>query len=507
MATPLPDGPPAAGRARFTDADRRRVVLLLTLAYTLNAADRTLIAIIGQPLKLDLRISDSQLGLLVGTAFAMLYAFSGLPIARLAERYNRVVIISAALAAWSCLTALCGAATGFTQLLLIRMGVGVGEAGCTPPAHSLISDYFEPARRSTALSIYSCGISFGYVLSAVVGGYVALHSGWQAACVVVGVPGIVIAVLLRWLIEEPPRGNAESPGGASTARADAGSLRGGLGGELAEVAAVARILFLNWPIANLVTGVTVATLASQGAWAFVPAYYSRAFALDYGTIGLLVGLVGGVCVGVGLVAGGVVTDHLGTRSAKWYALVPAAGLAVCAPLYVLAFLQIDWRATTALLGVAGLFQYLSFGPTFGVVQNVVDTRRRATATAVIYVLLTVIGFGCGPPFTGWLIDSFADFNFRHLDVDTVANSLSALLAGAPPVGGSFRLMCPAGEALAGADAAARATCRATLALATREGIIVTVLLYAWAAVHYLLGTIGLAREMGAATGRRAARAG
>jgi len=441
-------------RIGYSIAYKRSVILLLTLAYTLNSADRTLIAIIGQPLKVDLNLSDAQLGVLIGTAFATLYAFSGLPIARLAERFNRVIIISTALAVWSTLTALCGAAANFTQLLMLRMAVGVGEAGCTPPAHSLISDYFAASRRSTALSIYSCGISFGYMLSAIVGGYAASHYGWRIACLVVGLPGIGIALLLRWLVKEPPRGHSDALADSQPAPP---SLRPGLADELKEVMQTARMLFLRPPVANMLVGLIVASFAAQGSYAFVPAYFSRAFSLDYATIGIISAVTGGAMVGLGLAAGGVLTDALGARDAKWYAIVPAGGLIIALPLYVLAFLQADWRMSALFLGAAGFFQYLSFGPTVAVVQNMVDSRRRATATALVYILLTVICLGCGPPFTGWLIDRLAEHNFSAVRLDGAFNS--------------------------------------TLALSSRQGIIATVLLYAWAAIHYLVGAIGLSREM------------
>ena len=174
---------------RYSAAYKGMVTLLLMAAYTFNSMDRTIISILAQPIKHDLSLSDAELGLLGGTAFAMLYAFGGIPIARLAERFNRVNIITIALIAWSSLSALCGAARGFPQLLAIRAGVGFAEAGCSPPAHSLISDYFEPARRATALSIYTCGISLGYLLAAVVGGWVAQHYGWRTACAMIGLPG------------------------------------------------------------------------------------------------------------------------------------------------------------------------------------------------------------------------------------------------------------------------------------------------------------------------------
>ncbi|HEX3396008.1 MAG TPA: MFS transporter [Steroidobacteraceae bacterium] len=486
MSGPKPD------RVQYSVAYKRSVILLLTLAYTLNSADRTLIAIIGQPLKLDLNLSDAQLGVLIGTAFATLYAFSGLPIARLAERFNRVLIISTALAVWSALTALCGAAANFTQLLLLRMAVGVGEAGCTPPAHSLISDYFAPARRSTALSIYSCGISFGYILSAVVGGYAASHYGWRVACLAVGLPGIGVALLLRWFIKEPPRGHSDPAMTAAAAPfapeawTAAPSQRLRVADELKEVLHVARTLFLKRPIANMLVGLIVASFAAQGSYAFAPAFFSRAFGLDYATIGIISAVTGGATVGLGLAAGGLVTDALGARDAKWYALVPALGLSMALPLYVLAFLQADWKMSALCLGAAGFFQYLSFGPTVGVVQNIVDSRRRATATALVFILLTVICLGFGPPFTGWLIDRFAELNFSAAGLE-----------------GSFKLICGAGSAAAPATTVLKQACESTLALSSRQGIIVTVLLYAWAAIHYLVGAIGLSQEMRGAALRTA----
>jgi MFS family permease len=479
-----------ADRVFYSAAYKRSVVLLLTLAYTLNSADRTLIAIIGQPLKLDLNLSDAQLGVLIGTAFATLYAFSGLPIARLAERYNRVSIIAIAMAAWSALTALCGLAANFSQLLLLRMAVGVGESGCTPPAHSLISDYYESARRSTALSIYSCGISFGYMLSAIVGGYVAFHYGWRAACLVVGLPGIIVALAVRWLIKELPRGNSEplensaAPQVAAGSRLPAAEGLTWLENEFEEMVEVGRTLFGKRPILHILVGLNLASFAAQGSYAFVPAYFNRAFGLDYATIGVISALTGGATVGVGLAAGGAIADLLGSRNAKWYALVPAFGLATALPLYVFAFLQQSWMMSAVLLGSAGFFQYLSFGPTLGVVQNIVDTRRRATATALVYIGLAVICLGCGPPFTGWLIDRLAEFNFT--------------------LHGSFKSMC-GGTALATAASTLKQACVSTLALSSREGIIATVFLYAWAAIHYLLGAAGLAEEMRLAVLRNAAR--
>jgi predicted MFS family arabinose efflux permease len=345
---------------QYSAAYKRVVVLLLMTAYTFNAMDRSIISIISQSMKLDLKLTDTQLGLLGGTAFAVLYAFGGIPIARLAERISRVNIITVALIVWSTLSALCGAAVSFPQLLLIRVGVGVAEAGCSPPAHSLISDYFAASRRTSALSIYSCGTSLGYLLAAVAGGYVAQHWGWRAACAMVGLPGVAIAIVIKVFVREPPRGYSESAAGN----------RGGpslpafsLASEWRELCAVGKALLVDWPVLHMVLGVTIGAFGAYGFYAFVPPYFSRAFALDYTTVGVIAGLAGGVSVGMGIIAGGVVADALARRDARWYALVPAIGGMIAVPWYLLAVLQADWRAAAGLLAIAGFFQYASLGPT------------------------------------------------------------------------------------------------------------------------------------------------
>ena len=435
----------------YSEAYKRLVTLLLMLAYAFNAADRNLISVLAQSMKLDLHLSDTQLGLLAGTAFASLYALSGIPIARLAERFNRVTIISLSLAVWSALTSLGGAAGSFAQLLGLRVGVGIAEAGCSAPSHSLISDYYPRERRAGALSVYSCGLSLGYLFVSVLGGYVVLHQGWRAACLAIGLPGVAVALLIRYLIEEPPRGHAE--GGAGAPAGFSARI------ETRELAAVARALFLSWPAANVIIGFTISSFASYGAWVFIPAYFNRAFGLDFATVGVVIGLAGSVPVALGTLLGGFVTDRAATRNPGWYALVPAAGLAIATSLYLLAFAARSWQVAALLLAVAGFFQYISLGPSFGVVQNVVGARRRATATALLYLCLTVALAG-GPLFTGWMID--------HL----------------------FGRECPAG-ALAG-------RCDTVLAQASRQGITVTLCFHAWAAVHYALGAIGLGRQMQAA---------
>ncbi len=505
-----PEAAPAPSAPLFTRGYKGAVLSLLVLAYTFNFIDRTIISTIGQAIKLDLKLTDTQLGLLGGLSFAVLYTLLGIPIARLAERWHRVSIISLAMVVWSGFTVACGFAGGFVQLLALRVGVGVGEAGCSPPAHSLISDYYEPKRRASALSVYSFGIPLGSLIGAVAGGWLAKTYGWRVAFMVVGAPGVVLALLIKFIVREPPRGHSdppERPVSAEDVSADVGPAAGrfSMTGEARELMAVAHNLFGSWPVLNMVIGVTLASFGGYGSGAFSAPYFIRAFGLDYATVGLIFGLVGGFSSGVGTLAGGLITDWAGRRGARWYALVPAIGLAIATPIYILAYTNPNWRIAALILLVPGIFHYTYLGPTFGVVQNVVETRRRATATALLFLVLNIIALGGGPLFTGWIIDQLAQFHFTYPGAGAgLANSLLGLAHsghGSAP----FALHCPGGVGRPGGGAALDARCKGALVVATRQGIVVTLLFYAWAAFHYLLGAFGLAKRLARAAAERSAR--
>jgi len=461
---------------------RRTVVLLLTAAYTFNSMDRSIISILAPLIKADLQLTDMQLGLLGGTAFALLYGLGGLPIARLAERKNRVNIMTVALIAWSSLTAMCALAASFGQLLLIRAGVGVAEAGCSPSAHSLISDYVGPARRASALSIYTCGISLGYIVAGALGGYVAQHAGWRMACAAAGLPGVLTALIIKGAVREPPRGGADTPGGDAPGRRSSSvapelppfSIRH----ELAELRAVAAALLFDRPILHMVLALTLGAFAAYGFYYFVPAYFRRQFALDSASVGLISAVSGGLAVGLGILAGGVLADFLARWSARWYALVPAIGGTLSLPFYVLALIAPGWKAAAAALSLGGFFWYASLGPTFGVVQNVVDARRRATATAFLYICLSMLALGLGPLFVGWVIDHFAASSFA-----------------ASGTAHSFRQICPGGAAIAGAAVTVQEACRSALAAGSRRGLLLTVGFFAWAVAHYTLAAFGLQKTL------------
>jgi len=454
---------------------RNLVLGFLLLAYTLNFIDRSIIGIIGQSIKVDLLLSDAQLGLLGGLAFALLYTSIGLPIARFAERSNRVNLISVSILIWSGCTALCGIAQTFWQLLFFRAGVGIGEAGLSPAAHSLISDYFEPQRRASALSVYALGIPIGGMIAAIAGGWVAQEFGWRWALMLVGLPGVLIAVAFRAFIREPRRDSSAAPI----------SFRH----EATEVRAVVKALMGRWPTLNMIVGVTVISFADYGIGTFGAPYFIRQFGLDLATVGLIIGVVGGISTGIGTLLGGFASDWVSRRSLVAYGIVPGIGVAIAAPLFMWAYVQDDWRWAAALIFLPGIFSYMYLGPCFGVIQNVVDVRRRATATALLLFVVNLVGLGAGPPFVGWLIDQLASIHFD--DLRALGPLQAAIEAFAHPAHTHFLSSCPGGVAPAGADPELVGRCTHASALGTRQGILITLQLYFWAALHFLLASIGL----------------
>lgn len=501
QAHSAPDAHPA-----YTPFYKTTVLWLLVIAYTFNFIDRTIISTIGQAIKEDLKLTDEQLGWLGGLSFALLYTTLGIPIARLAERKSRVNIIAIAIVVWSGFTALCGLATSYVQLLLFRVGVGVGEAGLSPPAHSLISDYFEPKKRASALSIYAFGIPLGTMFGAIAGGWIAQNVSWQAAFMLVGLPGIAVAIAIKLIVKEPPRGwsdrqlasetaaaGAETPGAIGREASAAGAPNPPLSS--AEIMAtkppsmwaVTKRLFGSWGMFHMAAGITVASFAGYGAGQYVPPYLIRQYGMDLATAGLLFGLVAGVANGAGTLLGGFLTDWASKRNLRWYALVPAIGLLVATPLYLWTFTRDTWQAGVATWLVAGVLHYTYLGPTFGVVQNAMDVRMRATAVAILFFVLNLIALGFGPPFTGWLIDQFAQNAW--------------LTSGGVE---AFKAACPGGIGPVGGPAAVDAACKAATAAGTRLGLLGTTLIYAWAGLHYLLAALTLPRDIARAKAAQSA---
>jgi MFS family permease len=497
--------PPA--KPVYSEGYKRLILFLLVTAYTLNFIDRTIIATLGQPIKDALKITDTQLGLLGGLYFALLYTFLGIPIARFAERYSRVNIIAGAILIWSGFTALCGTAANFAMLGAYRFGVGIGEAGLSPPAHSLISDYFEPKKRASALSVYSFGIPLGTMIGVLSASQIAAAFGWRAAFMVVGIPGVIVAIALKALVKEPARGHSEpdphplNPDEASVEMP--GRAPTSIGREFAEMWTVVKLLFGKWPIANMVLGITLVSFGNYGGGQFVQPYFLRNFhQLDLKSVGLIVGLAAGFSQGIGTLLGGPITDRLSKLSPRWYALVPAIGVAIAYPFVVGIYVAPSWQMAGAFMLVPGMLSYVYLAPTFGVIQNMAPTHQRATAAAILLFFLNLIALGGGPPFTGWVIDHFAAFQYAHGGAGTIWDAISGFNGSHPA---DFQAACPGGKAAKGASDAARAACSGALVLGTRHGVLVAYAFGLWGAFHYLLGSFGLAGAMSKARADRGER--
>jgi predicted MFS family arabinose efflux permease len=371
---------------------RRWLLLLLMLIYTSNFVDRQIFATLAQPIKEELKLTDTDLGVLGGLYFAAFYTLLGLPLARLVEHKSRIAIITVCITIWSVMTALCGVAQNYTQLAAARLGVGVGEAGCLPAAHSLISDHFPASKRATALAIFSLGIPAGSMIGAIGGGWIAKNMDWRSAFLVVGLPGLVLATLVFLTLKEPPRGFAD----------------GGVGAQKAPpLTAVLKRFWVRSTALWVTAGASVASMAAYALLAFVTPFFMRRFGLDIAQAGLCAGLISGIGAGTSILAGGLLGDSFVKRDPRGYAWVAVFGLVLAIPLYIFGFTRHDWLSALLLLIAGGAAQQLYLAPTFAVAQNIVEPRMRATSIAIMSAVWSILGIGLGPVIAGNLSDRFA----------------------------------------------------------------------------------------------------
>ena len=391
--------PPVAESTRY----RWTVLVMLTLVYTFNFIDRQILVILQEPIKADLGLSDAQLGLLTGFSFALVYVTAGIPIAWLADRANRRNIVAASLAFWSLMTAMSGLVQNYGQLLVARLGVGVGEAGGTPPAHSMISDYFPPSSRGTALSFYSMGIYIGVLFGFAAGGWIAENFGWRNAFFVIGIPGILYAFAVLWVVKEPKRGHFDPAGAGAPAQSS-----------LSETMAGLRRRPTFW---YLSVGCAFSAFISYGNGNFMPSFLMRNHGLSLTEVGVILGLISGLSGATGTFLGGYMADRLATRDMRWYLWIPIlGGLSAMIPAYY-TLLGENTTFIVAAMIPSQILSALYLGPCIATCHNLVSPGMRAMASAILYFVLNLIGLGLGPLTVGILSDFYAepfgDDNLRY----------------------------------------------------------------------------------------------
>lgn len=468
---------------------RTYVLGSLLLVYVFNFIDRTIINILTEPIKMSFGVEDWQMGLLGGPAFAILYTFLGIPIARLSERKSRVLIIAAAVAFWSLMTVLCGFATTFLILFLFRIGVSVGEAGCTPPAQSLIADYFKPSSRATAVSIYALGVPLGGMFASIFGGFVAGNlsgeniasmlsnwgwtwalnlidwtqvEGWRVAFTVVGIPGLILGILVWLTVKEPPRGYSDPP---ELQRQP---------GEQTSFPEVIRILLGKPTYVHVVLGATIASFIGYGVGQFTTSFLIRTHGLTIQQAALLFGIILGVMAAIGVFLSGYLSDKWAKRYPNSLSWLPAIGMSVSVPFYVLGYWADNlWIALPCLM-VAALINYFYLGPMYAISSGVVDSRMRATAVALTLFTVNLLGYGLGPPIIGALSTALKSVALSGIDAS---------------------LTLDACRNLAALPEAAVASCRKADADGLQWSILIYSCLYLWAALHYVLAGKTLQRDM------------
>ncbi len=398
---------PSRARARW-------VLFVLVVVYAVNFIDRNILAVLLQPIKEELGASDTEMGFLTGFAFAVFYTFAGIPIARIADRGSRRNLMAVGIAFWSVMTAACGLARGFGELALARIGVGVGEASATPAAHSLISDYFPPERRTQAIAIYNSGASIGVLFGLLLGGWLQQTFGWRVAFAVVGLPGVLVALLVWVSVAEPPRGGSEGiqdPGESPDLRAT-----------LRHLAALRT--FRHVALAASLYGMT-----AYGVLNWAPTFLRRVHELSYAEVGFKLGLVIGLGGAAGALLGGVLCDRLSKRDVRWLVWVPALAGVGLLPCFGVFTLSDDPGLALAAFLPVNLLNVVFAAPTYAIAQGLARLRMRAMASAIVLFVLNLIGLGLGPVLVGVLSDAleprFGNEAIRYALLAVIAANLWA----------------------------------------------------------------------------------
>jgi len=364
---------------------------ILTLVYTFNFIDRQLLSILQEAIKTELLLTDAQLGLLTGFAFAMFYVTAGVPIARLADRSNRRNIVAASVGLWSFMTAISGFVQNYAQLLLARIGVGIGEAGGSPPSHSIVSDIFPKEQRASALSFYSTGVNLGIMFGFLFGGWLNEFFGWRAAFLVIGVPGIILAGIVFATVPEPIRGLLENKK-ASDAQVPFSEVVAGL--------------WQRKTFRHMAFACGLNAFAGYGTVNWAASFFIRSHGMTTGELGTWLALSTGLVGAIGIFAGGFLGDKLGARDTRWYLWVPGLSTLLVVPGMLVVFLTSNTYLALVCMFVPGFLQNIYLGNSIATTHNLVGLRWRSTSSAILFLILNIIGLGLGPFAVGLLSDMF-----------------------------------------------------------------------------------------------------
>lgn len=374
--------------AQISERRAWRAIWLLLLIYMVNHIDRQVMYILVEPVRRDLQLSDLQMGWIVGGGFALFYTFTGIPIGWIGDRTDRRKLISVALALWSAFTVASGLSRSFWQLMIARLGVGVGEAGCTPPAHSMISDLLPPEKRASGLAFYQLGVPLGTLFGLAFGGVIADALDWRMAFFIVGSPGLLLAVVARRSLPEPPRGGMEGATDAS----------------VQPLGEVARFLGGLPSLRHSLIGNSLQTLPLAAFASFNPAYLQRVHGLSLSEIGLSLGLIAGCIGGGSVLLSGYLSDRLSRRDVRWIFWLPMLGALVSVPFSVLSYLAETPAIAIGGIAAATAFNHLYSALGHAQVQSLAKPRMRAIFSAIALFSMNLVGFGLGPVLVGTLSD-------------------------------------------------------------------------------------------------------
>lgn len=385
---------------------RGYTLFLLVLVFTASHVDRQIVAILQEPIKHAFQISDTQLGLLTGVAFALFYATLAIPMAMWADRHSRRNLIAFSISLWSGMTVLCGMAVQFWQLLLARIGVGVGEAGSNPPSHSIISDLYPAHERATAMAIFSLGVNFGIMLGYLIGGWVNEWIGWRWAFVVAGVPGLVIAVVVRFTMIEPPRGYADRMTGKSSAPPSPPPFW-----------TVAAIMLKSVRIRHLIICNALISMAGYAAVAWIPVYFQRIHGFSTSEAGTFLAIAIGIGGGLGTFFGGYFADRLARISEGWRAWIVCVATLLYLPMAYFCYTATDPFWATVCFIAPAMLGSVYLGTNFAILQSFAPIEMRAVMAAVNLFILNIVGLGLGPLSVGIISDltvaSFGNDSIRY----------------------------------------------------------------------------------------------